>query len=172
MAIGNETARNRPAADRWPATSAEAHAPFLRELIRARPEIAGAFTEQGADAAAALALEAVGEGVEQRLRRQRGGLALSVALGDLSGELALERVTSLLSDFADRAIDEALEAALTERVPDATQQGFAVIAMGKLGSHELNYSSDVDLLLLSTRRPCLGASATSRARRPSASGAG
>jgi glutamate-ammonia-ligase adenylyltransferase len=33
-------------------------------------------------------------------------------------------------------------------VPDAEPRGFAVIAMGKLGSHELNYSSDVDLLLL------------------------
>ena len=33
-------------------------------------------------------------------------------------------------------------------MPDAVPQGFAVIAMGKLGSHELNYSSDVDLLLL------------------------
>ena len=37
---------------------------------------------------------------------------------------------------------------MSERVPDAQPRGFAVIAMGKLGSHELNYSSDVDLLLL------------------------
>jgi glutamate-ammonia-ligase adenylyltransferase len=127
---------------------AEAHAPFLRELIRARPEIAEAFMNHGAGAAAGLALAAPGDGVEQQLRRQRGGLALSVALGDLSGELDLEAVTRLLSDFADGAIDEALRAALAERVPDAAAEGFAVIAMGKLGSHELNYSSDVDLLLL------------------------
>jgi glutamate-ammonia-ligase adenylyltransferase len=71
-----------------------------------------------------------------------------VALGDLAGELPLEQVTRLLSDFADRAIDQAIKAAIRERVPDADPQGFAVIAMGKLGSHELNYSSDVDLLLL------------------------
>src|SRR6185295_19197523 len=50
--------------------------------------------------------------------------------------------------FADRAIDRAVEAAIRERVPDAEPRGFAVIAMGKLGSRELNYSSDVDLLLL------------------------
>jgi glutamate-ammonia-ligase adenylyltransferase len=75
-------------------------------------------------------------------------LALAVALGDLSGELSLEEVTRLLSDFADKAIDEAVRDAIAERVPDAEAQGFAVIAMGKLGSHELNYSSDVDLLLL------------------------
>ena len=41
-----------------------------------------------------------------------------------------------------------MSAAIAERVPDAEPRGFAVIAMGKLGSHELNYSSDVDLLLL------------------------
>src|SRR5919112_3097850 len=82
---------------------------------------------------------------EDALRR---ALALAVGLGDLAGELPLEQVTRLLSDFADRAIDEAVAAAISERVPGADPQGFAVIAMGKLGSHELNYSSDVDLLLL------------------------
>src|SRR5205814_9029216 len=76
------------------------------------------------------------------------GLALAVALGDLAGELSLEAVTRLLSDFADAAIDRAVAAAIRERVPDAQPLGFAVIAMGKLGSRELNYSSDVDLLLL------------------------
>ncbi len=82
------------------------------------------------------------------MRRERSGLALAVALGDLSGELTLESVTRLLSDFADRAIDEAVTAAISERVLGAEASGFAVIAMGKLGSCELNYSSDVDLLLL------------------------
>lgn len=62
--------------------------------------------------------------------------------------MPLEQVTRWLSDFADRAIDTALRAAIGERVPDADARGFSVIAMGKLGSHELNYSSDVDLLLL------------------------
>ncbi len=95
-----------------------------------------------------LALSAGGEEVETELRRQRQGLALAVALGDLAGELSLEQLTRILSDFADEAIDRAVGAAITERVPDAEPQGFAVIAMGKLGSRELNYSSDVDLLLL------------------------
>jgi glutamate-ammonia-ligase adenylyltransferase len=71
-----------------------------------------------------------------------------VALGDLSGELSLEEVTAALSDFADRALDEAVSAAITERVPGAEPQGLAVLALGKLGSRELNYSSDVDLILL------------------------
>ena len=130
------------------ARRAERFSPFLREALLARPEVAAQFLDHGAAAAAALALADGDEGLEHELRRQRHGLALATALGDLSGELSLESVTSLLSDFADRAIGRALEAAIAERVPDAEPGGFAVIAMGKLGSHELNYSSDVDLLLL------------------------
>ena len=125
------------------------HSPFLREAIAARGDIAEAFLERSAVAAADLALaDASDLPVERRLRRRRHGLALATALGDLSGELSLEEVTRLLSDFADSAIDEAVAAAIGERVPDAEPAGFAVIAMGKLGSRELNYSSDVDLLLL------------------------
>jgi glutamate-ammonia-ligase adenylyltransferase len=124
------------------------HSLFLRDCIAARPEIADAFLEHGAAEASALALRASGDDLAGLLRRQRQGLALAVALGDLSGEFALEQVTQLLSDFADGAIDQAVRAAIVERAPDAEPRGFAVIAMGKLGSHELNYSSDVDLLLL------------------------
>ncbi|HJR82637.1 MAG TPA: glutamine-synthetase adenylyltransferase, partial [Sphingomicrobium sp.] len=76
------------------------------------------------------------------------GLALAVALGDLCGELSFEKATRALSDFADAAIERALSAALEERVPGAELRGVTAIALGKLGSQELNYSSDVDLLLL------------------------
>src|SRR5437868_3551265 len=129
-------------------TRASRHSRFLREALQARGDIGEAFLSEGAGAAAELALASAGEGLDARLRRQRLGLALAVALGDLAGELSLEQITRLLSDFADRAIDEAVAAAIAERVPDAEPRGFAVIAMGKLGSRELNYSSDVDLLLL------------------------
>ncbi|HEY7006538.1 MAG TPA: bifunctional [glutamine synthetase] adenylyltransferase/[glutamine synthetase]-adenylyl-L-tyrosine phosphorylase, partial [Sphingomicrobium sp.] len=125
------------------------HSPFLREALGARPEVGEEYLARGAEAAARLVLAADAElPIERRLRRRRQGLALAAALGDLSGEFSLERVTALLSDFADCAIDEAVAAAIAERVPDADPTGFAVIAMGKLGSSELNYSSDVDLLLL------------------------
>ena len=127
---------------------ANAHSPFLREAILARQDIAEVFIGRGALSAVELALSAKGEQLEQRLRRQRHGLSLAVALGDLAGELSLEDVTGLLSQFADQAIEQVVCAAILERVPGADLQGFAVIAMGKLGSCELNYSSDVDLLLL------------------------
>ena len=95
-----------------------------------------------------MALAASREELESRLREQRLGLAVAVALGDLCGEFSLEQVTARLSDFADGALDQAVTSAIRERVPDAEPRGFAVVAMGKLGSHELNYSSDIDLLLL------------------------
>ncbi|MBW4329694.1 bifunctional [glutamine synthetase] adenylyltransferase/[glutamine synthetase]-adenylyl-L-tyrosine phosphorylase [Stakelama sp. CBK3Z-3] len=86
--------------------------------------------------------------VPKRMRIARRRLALVTAIGDLSGRYPLERVTGLLSDFADRALDLAIRTAITERVPDAQPCGFVGIALGKLGSRELNYSSDIDPILL------------------------
>ena len=122
--------------------------PFLRETAAALPELVAAFLEDGSAEAVVQALAASAETVESELRRRRAGVALTVALGDLSGELGFVEATRLLSDFADMAIEQALGAALRERVPGAEVQGITVLALGKLGSRELNYSSDVDLLVL------------------------
>ena len=127
---------------------AEANAPFLRSSIAAFPDIAANFVDDGSDAAVARALSVTGDSVAEQLRRQRHALALAVALADISNEKPLEWVTSTLSDFADKAMDEAVRAAMLERVPDEEPRGLAVLALGKLGSGELNYSSDVDLVLL------------------------
>lgn len=127
---------------------ARAHAPFLRAAIDARPDIIDAFGSQGSVAAAELALQCGASTASAELRQRRLALALAVALGDLAGELTLEQVTGLLSDFADSSIERAIEVAITELCPGEEPQGLAVIALGKLGSRELNFSSDVDLLLL------------------------
>ena len=122
--------------------------PFLREALEARPELGECFVDRGSRAVISAALAEADGALEVELRRARLGLALAIALGDLSGELELEEVTRHLSDFADQAIGRALAAAVGERVAEAQPTGIAVIALGKLGSRELNYSSDVDLLLL------------------------
>jgi glutamate-ammonia-ligase adenylyltransferase len=127
---------------------AQRHSPFLREALLARPDVGEAFVDQGPQAALAAALPVEATDVDRMLRLQRKALALAVALGDLAGELTLQQVTASLSEFADQAIDRALRQAIDERVPGRDPGGFAVIAMGKLGSRELNFSSDVDLLLL------------------------
>ena len=127
---------------------ARRHSPFLREAAAALPDLVETFVRQGSQAAVEEALGAHADSVEARLRRQRLGVALTVALGDLAGELSFEQATRHLSDFADMAIERSLVTALTERVPGAEIRGITVLALGKLGSRELNYSSDVDLLLL------------------------
>src|SRR5690349_21350173 len=97
---------------------AEANAPFLRSAIAAFPDTAERFVDEGSEAAVATARSLTGESVGEQLRRQRHSLALAVALADISGERPLEWVTAKLSDFADRAMDDAIRAAMLERVPD------------------------------------------------------
>ena len=127
---------------------AEANAPFLRTAMATFPDIAACFVEDGSQPAVDRALSLIGDNVGDQLRRRRHALALAVALADLSGEQSLEWVTDTLSDFADAAMDDAIRAAMLERVPDEEPRGLAVLALGKLGSRELNYSSDVDLVML------------------------
>ncbi len=127
---------------------ASAHAPFLREAINALPGLTKTFLEQGAATAISAAISGADGDGGVLLRRRRRALALAVALGDLAGELSLEQVTTALSDFADMALDTAIAQAITERVPGAEPRGMAALALGKLGSRELNYSSDIDLILI------------------------
>lgn len=121
--------------------------PFLRTLAERHPDLVELFERQGSVAALAK-VDAAELPVAVGLRRARQRLALATALGDLSGELPLEAVTAALSDFADTAIHAALAQAIGERTPGEPVAGLTVLALGKLGSRELNYSSDVDLILL------------------------
>ena len=66
----------------------------------------------------------------------------------LAGALDLAGVTQRLTAFADLALDLAIRTAIRERAPGADPAGFTAIALGKQGSHELNYSSDIDPILL------------------------
>jgi glutamate-ammonia-ligase adenylyltransferase len=116
--------------------------------MEARPDIVETFIADGPGKAAAQALQSGAGTVEAELRRRRRSLSLAVALGDLAGELSLEQVTQFLSDFADTAIDRAIDSAMAELLPDQQARGLTAIALGKLGSRELNFSSDVDLIFL------------------------
>ncbi|WP_257540239.1 bifunctional [glutamine synthetase] adenylyltransferase/[glutamine synthetase]-adenylyl-L-tyrosine phosphorylase [Sphingobium sp. CFD-1] len=127
-----------------------AHSPFLSRLMDRFPAVTEILATGDYDAAMAAA-RAVTEGddnVTRSLRRRRGALALVTAAADLSGAWGLDRVTRTLSDFADEALEEALQTAMAERYPDAERRGFVALALGKHGSRELNYSSDIDPILL------------------------
>ncbi len=127
-----------------------AHSPFLSRAMDRFPSVAEQL-EAGDPDAALLAAHAAGtreDGVARSLRRRRGAIALVTAAADLAGAWDLTKVTRTLSDFADQALEEAISAAFQERYPDAEQRGFVVLALGKHGSRELNYSSDIDPILL------------------------
>ena len=102
--------------------------------------------DPGASDAAALA----------RLRRWRRYEMVRIAWRDLAGWAGLAETLSDLTAFADAAIDLAVRHArvgLVARYGEPRSAGGAVqplvvIGMGKLGGGELNFSSDVDLVLL------------------------
>ena len=149
--------------------------PFLTEVVRSDPErLVRVLTLPPREHLAALlaACAAVrGDEAEvmRALRRMRAEAALLVALADMGGAFSLEEVTAALSDVADTAVRTALafllgEAARAGRLlaPDPADpeagSGLAVIAMGKHGARELNYSSDIDLVVVYDReRAPLGA---------------
>ncbi|WP_163850005.1 bifunctional [glutamine synthetase] adenylyltransferase/[glutamine synthetase]-adenylyl-L-tyrosine phosphorylase [Pseudooceanicola aestuarii] len=104
---------------------------------------------------AALAADQAASGLRQGKRR----MALLIALADLSGHWRLEEVTGHLSRFADAACQLALRTALSAeirrgKIPGATEDdletgaGLVLMAMGKMGAGELNFSSDIDLIAL------------------------
>lgn len=126
---------------------ARAHAPFLAKALERRADLAALLAE-GRGEEALTAASAPDEDVATALRRERLGLSLALAVGDLAGAFPLERVMRDLSAFADRALDAAIAAAIGKRVPGAEPAGFTALALGKHGAGELNYSSDIDPILL------------------------
>jgi glutamate-ammonia-ligase adenylyltransferase len=127
---------------------ARAHSPFLALALERQRELADLLERGEGEAALAFAKQLTGDDVGITLRRQRLALATALAVGDLAGAFPLGRVVTELSDLADRALDEAIRAAILSRVPDAEPRGFTAIALGKQGARELNYSSDIDPILI------------------------
>ncbi|WP_282606278.1 bifunctional [glutamine synthetase] adenylyltransferase/[glutamine synthetase]-adenylyl-L-tyrosine phosphorylase [Pelagibius sp. Alg239-R121] len=100
--------------------------------------------------------------LSEGLRVSRRRMALVTALADLCGFWNDKEVVEALSDFADASLSAAighlLRAAhqrgeLQLPNPDEPEKdcGYVVLAMGKLGAGELNYSSDIDLVVLFDR---------------------
>ncbi|MBM3565694.1 MAG: bifunctional [glutamine synthetase] adenylyltransferase/[glutamine synthetase]-adenylyl-L-tyrosine phosphorylase, partial [Alphaproteobacteria bacterium] len=98
----------------------------------------------------------------RRLRVAKRRVALGVALADIAGVWELERITRALSDLADAALQAGAAFLLRQAAAagafhpaddgDPTREsGLVVLGMGKLGARELNYSSDIDLIVLFDR---------------------
>ncbi|GMM91956.1 bifunctional [glutamate--ammonia ligase]-adenylyl-L-tyrosine phosphorylase/[glutamate--ammonia-ligase] adenylyltransferase [Qipengyuania sp. MTN3-11] len=129
---------------------ARAHSPFLSRMVERFPDLAGRLEEgrgEEALAAAKRAGEDTGD-VAVDLRRERGAVSLVLAIADLAGAFPLSRVMAELSALADRSLERAIAAAIARRVPNAAPDGFIALALGKHGAGELNFSSDIDPILL------------------------
>lgn len=129
---------------------AEAHSPFLARLLVRFPEISDLLASGRGDEALEAA-HSLGRGaadVPTALRQERSGVALALAVGDLAGYFTLADVTFELSALADRAADAAIEHAIRSRIGDVPPAGMVMLALGKHGAQELNYSSDIDPILL------------------------
>jgi glutamate-ammonia-ligase adenylyltransferase len=117
--------------------------------------VAAAATRQPDDAA-----------LMRHLRRLKEDAALAIALADLAGLWDVAAVTGALTRVADAAVGAAVghlvaEAAAQGRMrladpsDPAKGSGYIVLAMGKHGAFELNYSSDIDLIVLYEPRATL-----------------
>ena len=112
--------------------------------------------EDFAARAPALPREAPEAQVQSALRLWRRRELTRIAWRDLAGWADLTETLAELSAFADEAIASALSHARRAlaarygepRSPAGELQPLVVIGMGKLGGRELNFSSDVDLVLL------------------------
>lgn len=93
-----------------------------------------------------------------RLRRSKRELAFAVALADLSRHFYGRETTRWLSEFAGAAVSATIDHLLLSAheggkliVKDVANpsigSGVVVLGMGKLGAFELNYSSDIDLVV-------------------------
>jgi glutamate-ammonia-ligase adenylyltransferase len=151
------------------------NSPFLTQCCLRDPEFLRDILRRGPDATFAELLDSlnrhsgasgppwrmVGDrpAVMRELRIARRRTALVVALADIAGLWPLERVTAALSAFAEAALDHAVrhllaaaraagDIALPDGADPARGSGLIVLGMGKLGARELNYSSDIDLIVL------------------------
>ncbi len=130
---------------------------WLLRLLRANPDqhLATILAEHGLAAASSKdATQAM-----QLLRRMKAEAALLIALADIGGVWPVMKAARALTDLADTAVDAAARFVLAEATragrltpKDKSQpeigSGYIVLAMGKMGAFELNYSSDIDLIVL------------------------
>ncbi|MCI4661232.1 MAG: bifunctional [glutamine synthetase] adenylyltransferase/[glutamine synthetase]-adenylyl-L-tyrosine phosphorylase [Neomegalonema sp.] len=161
--LGSAAAALPPALNRL-ALGAAACAPFLAHLLRKD----GAWlAEQGdrapetilEDLLAEIALSAPKapdrKSLQNLLRIARRRAALLIALADLGAVWPLAMVTDALTRFNDTALRVALDWLIAREIaggkmPELSIEHPAIffLAMGKMGAHELNYSSDIDLICL------------------------
>jgi len=144
------------------------NSPYLGHSLTRELPFVRRIAEEGFDATFNLLLGALDREFAQErdmdrlmtgLRIAKRRAALLIALADITGAWPLERVTGALSDTAETGLRLAANHLLRKAaeagqltLPDPERpwvgSGLIVLGMGKLGARELNYSSDIDLIVL------------------------
>ena len=141
--------------------------PYLSDLLLREHDAVLMMAEAGPAAVVADALATLGQlrptapraVVASALRQAKRRVALAAGLADIAGVWGQARVTAALSDLAEATLQLAVDHLICAThqageisLPDPAQPrhgcGLTVLGMGKLGARELNYSSDIDLVLL------------------------
>jgi len=142
--------------------------PFLRDLARRRPHMLDALFDRDIEARLAEILAGIGglalaedvseAGLMMELRLRKSEAHFLIALADLAGEVDTAVTVRRLSDLADACVRSAVDFLLRDahrqgklKLADpahpAEKSGWILLGMGKLGAHELNFSSDIDLVV-------------------------
>ena len=142
--------------------------PYLRACANRRPDVLDALMDADVESRLAAVLAGIGalglvaDMTEARLmtelRRAKIEAHLLIALADLARAADTRTTVRRLSDLAERAVRAAADFLLREAheqgkialpYPDRPSEGsgWILLAMGKLGAHELNFSSDIDLVV-------------------------
>ena len=162
---------------------------FFADILTANPDFLETSTAPlrgsptPAELVAALRADVIAAtddaGVLRAFRRFRHRQLLRIGINDIIRDRPLEEITRDLSPVADAALEVALATAhrtTAQRFgePRSRGRGAAVLAFGKLGGEELNYSSDIDLMFVydedgrdrAARRPASATTSSSPASSP------
>ncbi len=142
------------------------NSPFLTQVLLKEPEVLYDLVQHGADdcferichAATEAAHAKTRSEIMRSLRVCKRRMALLISLMDITACWSVDEVIERLSYFADMCVQAAVSFLLQEaneqqkiKLPclenPGKDTGLIVWALGKLGSRELNYSSDIDLVV-------------------------
>ena len=143
------------------------NSPFLSDLAVRESAAVRRLFRDGPDALVAAALRQITRSpasadratLAATLRQAKRRLGLACAIADIGGLFTLEQVTGALSALAEAALDAAIAHGLRAACARGAlslpkgravlpECGYTILGMGKLGARELNYSSDIDLVVL------------------------
>ena len=156
--IAFEPVLGKELSDDWAATGELAEllmgiggcSPYLNEILRQEQKwISDAVFAH--DPLKKMVLGELGEDPGKTLRQAKRRVAGYLALAELSGAYSLTETTQYLTDFADKVVAAAFKSALSPYRASgkiSSDDDMFIIAMGKMGARELNYSSDIDLIVM------------------------